>query len=75
VSEPVRNIRALSREPEPINAALNPAEMESTDTKTMTTPAMPMMATTEDPRREGIVRRLTDMTAIVCFSQFIGVSF
>src|SRR5678816_2099510 len=71
VSAPVRRMRARSGEPDPVIAAANPAAIESTETKTMTTPAMPIMATADEPSREGIVRRLTDMTAIVCLSQFI----
>src|SRR5262245_44207809 len=73
VSTPVLMIIARFGEPEPLIAAANPAEIERTDTKTITTPAIPIIATVDEPRRAGIVRRLTINTAIVCLSQFIGV--
>ena len=42
--------------------------------KTMTTPAMPMTATIEEPRRWPIDRSVTPVTAMVCDSQFMSES-
>src|SRR5947207_7447077 len=70
VSEPARSTSARLGEPDPPIACENPAEIDNTDTKTTTTPAIPIMATAEEPNRLGIVRRLTIMIAIVCLSQF-----
>src|SRR5262245_6310075 len=77
VSEPARKTRARPVEPEPPIAAEKPAEIDSTDTNTTTTPAIPIIATAEEPNRLGIVRRLTNMMATVCLShlkQFLLVS-
>src|SRR5262249_32946314 len=68
VSEPARMTIARPGEPEPVIAAENPAEIDSTDTKTTTTPAIPIMATVEEPSLLGIVRRLSSITANVCLS-------
>ena len=46
-------------------AAVNPEAIDSTETSTITTPAMPMMATPDEPRRCGMVRRLSAVTAMV----------
>src|SRR6478672_8097251 len=40
--------------------------MDSTATNTMTTPAMPTTATADDPRRWGMVFRLSQLTANTC---------
>ena len=63
---------ALSVDPDPFMAAEKPAEIDSTDTNTMTTPAIPMMATVEEPSRAGIVRKLRNSTATVCRIQFMA---
>src|SRR5215510_6624215 len=72
VSEPARTIsaRPLAEPDAPPIAVAKPAEIDSTETNTTTTPAIPIMATAEEPKRLGIVRRLTSITAIVCLSQF-----
>src|SRR5439155_15753916 len=70
VSEPSRMTSARPGEPAPIIAPANPAEIDSTDTKTTTTPAIPIMATAEEPSLLGTVSRLSSITAIVCLSHF-----
>ena len=42
-----------------------PSAIDSTAVKTMTTPAMPMIATIDEPRRCGIERRVTPVTAMI----------
>src|SRR5207244_2161990 len=49
-------------------AALKPSAIDSTPRKTTTTPAMPMIATVDDPSRWRIERRLTPVTAMICES-------
>ena len=61
-------------EPDPCIAAANPAAIDSTDTNTTTTPAMPMMATADELSRAGIVRRLSAITARVCLSHLAMIS-
>src|SRR5262245_58536987 len=77
VSEPARRTRARPVEPEPPIAAEKPAEIDSTDTNTTTTPAIPIIATAEEPSLLGIVSILSSVTATVCLShlkQFLLVS-
>ena len=69
LSAPLRMTSARSREPDPCIAAVKPAAIDSTDTNTTTTPAMPTIATAEELRRCGIVRMFSAMTASVCRSQ------
>jgi hypothetical protein len=69
VSEPLRMTSARPGEPDPCMAAEKPAAIDSTDTKTTTTPAIPMMATADELSLAGIVRRLSAITAAVCLSQ------
>ena len=47
-------------------AARNPSAIDSTATKTMTTPATPIIDTADDPSRCGIVLMLSEATATVC---------
>src|SRR5262249_31292029 len=68
VSEPARRTRARPVEPEPPIAAEKPAEIDSTDTNTTTTPAIPIIATAEEPHLLGTVRRMRSMTAKVCLN-------
>ena len=68
VSDPALITKARSAEPDPFIALENPAEIDRTETKTTTTPAMPMMATAEEPSLPGIVRRFSIITAVVCRS-------
>src|SRR5262245_13451984 len=68
VSEPARRTRVRPFEPEPSIAAENLAEIDSTDTNTTTTPAIPIIATVEEFNLLGIVRRLSSMTATVCLN-------
>ena len=65
LSAPLRITSTRAGEPASCIAALNPAAIDSTDTSTTTTPAMPMMATPDEPRRCGMVRRLRAVTANV----------
>ena len=66
LSAPLRMTSARLGEPERCIAAVKPAAIDSTDTKTTTTPAMPTIATSDEPSRGGMVRRLSAMTASVC---------
>src|SRR5262245_40424097 len=68
VSDPARKTRARPFDPEPPMAAENPAEMDRTETNTTTTPAIPIIATAEEPSLAGTVRRLSITTANVCLS-------
>ncbi len=65
LSAPLRITSARVGEPEFCIAAVKPAAIESTDTSTTTTPAMPMMATPDELRRWGMVRRLSAVMAMV----------
>ncbi|MEZ5283541.1 MAG: hypothetical protein R2712_01785 [Vicinamibacterales bacterium] len=69
-SAPLRMTSARAGLPDSPIAAVKPAAIDSTDTSTTTTPAMPTMATPDEARRCGIVRRLSAVTARVCASQF-----
>jgi hypothetical protein len=73
VSLPDRNTSTRSGSPAPVIAALNPSAIDNTAVKTMTTPAMPMIATVDEPSRWPIERRVTPVTAKVCESQFMIV--
>ena len=55
LSAPLRITSARDGEPEPRMAAVKPAAIDSTDTSTTTTPAMPTMATPDEaePLRNG----------------------
>ena len=59
VSLPPRMTMAVSGEPAPARAARNPSAMESTATKTTTTPATPVTATRDEPARCGTVRSVS----------------
>ena len=75
LSAPLRITIARLGEPASAIAAVKPEAIESTDTSTTTTPAMPMMATPEEPRRCGMVRRFSSVTATVWLNQWnIGPS-
>ena len=65
LSAPLRMTMARVGDPDPRIAAVNPDAIESTDTNTTTTPAMPTMATPDEPSRCGMVRRLSAVTAMV----------
>jgi hypothetical protein len=52
-------------------AAWKPSAIDSTAVKTMTTPPMPTIATIDEPRRCGIERRVTPVTAIIWDNEFI----
>ena len=65
LSAPLRITSARSGEPDPCIAAVKPAAIDSTDTNTTTTPAMPTMATPDELRRCGIVRMFSASTASV----------
>jgi hypothetical protein len=51
LSAPLRITMARDGEPEPRIAAVKPDAIDSTETNTTTTPAMPTMATPDDPSR------------------------
>ena len=70
LSAPLRITSARTVEPDCSMAAEKPCAIDSTDTSTMTTPAMPTMATPEEPRRCGMVRRFSIVTAMVCLMKF-----
>src|SRR5262245_1066269 len=73
VSEPRCMISARSGNPVPFKADENPTEIDNTETNTITTPAMPIIATMEEPIRAGSVCRLIHITARVCLSHAISV--
>ena len=62
-SLPPRMTIAVSGDPAPVRAAWNPSAMDSTATKTITTPVTPITATAEDPARWGSVRSVSAVTA------------
>jgi hypothetical protein len=64
VSLPWRRTMTVCGSPVPLIAARKPSAIDSTAVKTMTTPAMPITATIVDPRRWGIERSVTPVTAI-----------
>ena len=66
LSAPLRITSARTGEPDASIAAAKPWAIDSTETSTITTPAMPTMATPDEPRRCGMVRRFSIVTAIVC---------
>ena len=59
VSLPARMTITVCGSPTPAIAALKPSAIDSTPRKTTTTPAMPMIATADEPSRCRIDRRLT----------------
>ncbi len=65
-SAPVRKTSARSGAPAELIAAKKPCAIESTATSTMTTPAIPITATADDPSRCEIVRRFSHVTARIC---------
>ena len=74
LSAPLRITSARDGDPDSRIAAVKPEAIDSTETSTTTTPAMPTMATPDEPRRCGIVRRLRAVTARVWLIQDIIVS-
>src|SRR5437763_14379630 len=52
-------------DPATVIAALKPSPIDNTATNTMTTPAIPTIATTDEPSRWGIFRMPSDVTAMV----------
>src|SRR6185295_18305982 len=73
-SAPARITRTRFGEPALTMAARKPADTDNTATNTMTTPAMPTIATADELMRRGIVRMLSIVTASVCLSQLMSVS-
>ena len=73
VSDP--DLRIMTRRASPFSliAARKPSAIDSTDVKTITTPATPMTATADDPSRCEIDLRVTTVTARICESAFIVV--
>ena len=65
LSAPLRITSARLGDPASDIAAVKPEAIDSTDTSTTTTPAMPMIATPEEPSRCGMVRRFSSVTATV----------
>src|SRR5687767_14129744 len=74
LSAPLRITIARTGDPDASMAATKPCAIDNTETSTITTPAIPTIATPDEPRRCGMVRRLTIVTANVCFRKFT-VSF
>ena len=60
LSAPLRITSARTGEPDSSIAAAKPCAIDSTDTSTITTPAMPTIATPDEPSRCGMVRRLSE---------------
>src|ERR1035441_8749116 len=72
VSAPLRRTIAASGEPEAVMAFSKPTPMESTPTRTATTPAMPMTAAATDPRRCGMLSKPNLLTEATCESPVMG---
>ena len=72
VSLPPRITIAVSGDPAPTIAARNPSAIDSTATKTITTPVTPTTATADDPARSGIVRSVSAVTVKICVRKRIG---
>src|SRR5687767_13693546 len=70
LSAPLRITSARTGDPDASIAAAKPCAIDNTETSTITTPAMPTIATPDEPRRCGMVRRLTIVTASVCLRKF-----
>ena len=68
VSLPARITMTVCGSPTSLIAFRKPSAIDSTPRNTSTTPAMPMIATTEEPIRCEIDRRLTPVTAKICES-------
>ena len=68
-SLPARRMTAVSGDAEEVMVLRKPSAMESTATKTATTPMTPKAAAAEAPRRCPIVRRLSPVTAATWESQ------
>ena len=73
VSLPARSTMTVCGSPVPVIAARKPSAIDSTAVKTITTPAMPMTATVDEPSRCGIDRSVTPVTAMIWESQFMRV--
>ena len=71
VAEPPRMTRALSLLPVAARVALKPSLIASSAVNTATTPARPMMMTSDGPQRSGMLLRLTPVMAKICDS--IGI--
>src|ERR1700752_1991084 len=74
LSAPLRITGARLGEPDPVIAAEKPAAIDSTDTNTTTTPAIPTTATADELSRAGIVRRFSAVTAMICLSALAMIS-
>jgi hypothetical protein len=60
---PLRRTIATSRAPDNVRTARKPALIDSTPMSTMTTPAMPTSATTDEVRRSDMLRRFIEVIA------------
>src|SRR6478735_3690306 len=65
LSAPLRSTSARESDPVCSIAAEKPCAIDNTDTSTITTPAMPTMATPEEPSRCGMVLKFNIVTANV----------
>ena len=74
VSAPSRRTRTVSGDPASIKTFRNPSPIDNTAMNTMTTPAMPITATADEPSRWRIVRMFNAVTAKICEIQFTSVS-
>ncbi len=72
LSEPARITTAVSGDPVDCMVARKPSAIESTAMNTATTPAIPTMATMEEPSRWRIVRMFSSVTIATCDSQPMG---
>ena len=72
LSAPLRRTMAASGEPEAVRALRKPTPIESTPTRTATTPAMPKTAAATEPRRCGMLSKPNLLTAATCESQLMG---
>src|SRR5215207_4954185 len=74
VSDP--DLRIMTRRSSPFSliAARKPSAIDSTEVKTITTPATPITATADEPSRCEIDLSVTTVTARICENAFIVVS-
>ena len=72
LSAPERITMAVSGEPVEVITRRNPSPIDNTPTSTATTPAMPNIAATADPRRVGRLRILKPISAATWANQFIS---
>src|SRR3954471_3310778 len=75
LSAPPRMMMARSAAPAVCIVREKPSAIDSTATKTITTPAIPTTATADDPRRSRMVRMLNQATEKICVKKDMRLRF